>query len=93
MLDGVQDSPLEYFNIGTGEGLSVFELIHAFEKATGITLPYKVAGRREGDIEKVWADSTKANKVLGWKASATLEETLLSAWNWEKRINETRKVQ
>lgn len=74
----------EYFNIGTGSGVSVMELVKAFEKSTGVKLNYKVVGRREGDIEKIWADTSLANNELGWKAEATIEDTLLSSWNWEK---------
>ncbi|MBN1116764.1 MAG: UDP-glucose 4-epimerase GalE [Bacteroidales bacterium] len=76
----------EVFNLGTGTGLSVLEIVNAFEKATGVKLNYKIVGRREGDIVKVWAETTHANEVLGWKAEVPLEETLLSAWEWEKRI-------
>ena len=86
LLNRKNESAFEFFNVGTGNGVSVLELLKAFEKATGQTVNYKIVGRRAGDIEKIFADTTKANKVLGWKASATLEETLLSAWNWEKRI-------
>ncbi|MDR3704548.1 MAG: UDP-glucose 4-epimerase GalE [Paludibacteraceae bacterium] len=92
MLNGTQDQPLEYFNIGTGKGLSVFELIHAFEIATGIKLPYEVVARRKGDIEKVWANPERANKILGWKAEVSIEETLMSSWKWEQKINENRKA-
>ena len=77
---------VEVFNIGTGKGLSVLEIIHAFEKATGQKLNYKIVGRREGDIEQVWANPDKANNVLGWKAEKTIEETLLSAWNWQQHL-------
>ena len=80
------DQPYEYFNIGTGKGASVLELIKTFESATGVKLNYKIVSRRAGDIEKIYADTTKANKVLGWKAEATLSDTLLSAWNWEKKL-------
>jgi len=73
----------EIFNLGTGTGLSVLELIHAFEKATGVKVNYKIVGRREGDIEKVWADPEYANKELGWKAVETIEDTLRSAWKWQ----------
>jgi UDP-glucose 4-epimerase len=76
---------LEIFNLGTGNGVSVLELIHTFEKATGVKVPYKIVGRREGDIEKVWADPKHANEVLGWKAQETLEESLRSAWKWQKK--------
>ena len=76
----------EVFNLGTGEGLSVLQIIKSFEKATGIKLNFKIVERRPGDIEKIWADTTYANTELGWKAETGLEETLLSAWNWEKRV-------
>jgi UDP-glucose 4-epimerase len=76
----------EVFNLGTGTGLSVLEVVNGFEKATGVKLNYKIFDRRPGDIEKIWADTTFANKELGWKAEKGLEETLLSAWNWEKRV-------
>ncbi len=88
MLNDNNDEPLEVFNIGTGNGVSVLELIDVFQKATGVKLPYKIVGRREGDIVKIWADPTKANTVLGWKAEATLADTMLSAWNWQKRLRE-----
>jgi len=83
---GQQKKNFEVFNLGTGTGHSVMEVINAFEKATGEKLKYKVTGRREGDVEKVYADTSFANRELGWKAEKTLEETLLSAWNWEKYI-------
>lgn len=81
---------VEVFNLGTGEGVSVLEIIQTFEKATGVKLPYKIAPRRAGDIEKVWADTSYANKELGWKAQETLENTLLSAWNWQKKLMEKK---
>lgn len=86
MVGGKSKSNYEYFNIGTGRGLSVLELISEFEKATGIKLNYKIVGRRAGDIEKIWADTTYANKELGWSAKRSIGETLLSAWNWEKEL-------
>jgi UDP-glucose 4-epimerase len=76
----------EVFNLGTGTGISVFEMITAFEQATGISIPYNIAPRRAGDIEQVWADSTYANTQLQWHARTPLQEVLLSAWNWEKSI-------
>ena len=76
----------EIFNLGTGRGLSVLEVIDAFVKATGVEFKYKVVGRREGDIEQVWADTTLANNELGWKAVIPLEETMKSAWNWERKF-------
>ncbi|MBQ0006156.1 MAG: UDP-glucose 4-epimerase GalE [Alistipes sp.] len=82
-----QDSErYEIFNLGTGNGVSVLELVNTFIKVTGVALPYRFAPRRAGDIVKVWADATKANTVLGWKADTPLDEVLLSAWNWEKKI-------
>ncbi|MDR2118815.1 MAG: UDP-glucose 4-epimerase GalE [Tannerellaceae bacterium] len=88
MLENKSGSPLEIFNLGTGRGVSVLELIQAFEKGTGVKVPYKIAGRREGDIEKVWANPEKANKILGWTARETVENTLISAWNWQKKLRE-----
>ncbi len=76
----------EIFNLGTGNGASVLEIVNGFEKVTGVKLNYKIVDRRAGDIEKIWADTTFANKELGWEAEKGLEETLLSAWNWEKRV-------
>jgi len=84
MLEKKQDCPIEYFNIGTGRGMSVLELVQLFQKVTGVKLPYEIVGRREGDIVKVWADPTKANNVLGWQAKETMADTLKSAWKWEK---------
>lgn len=78
----------EVFNLGTGNGYSVLEIIKGFEKVTGVKLNYKVVARRAGDIEKIWADTTYANEELGWKAEKGLEETLLSAWKWEQRVRE-----
>ena len=86
LISRKNESVFEFFNVGTGNGVSVLELIGAFEKATGQTVNHKIVGRRPGDIEKIFADTAKANQVLGWKSNTTLEETLLSAWNWEKRI-------
>lgn len=88
LLDGKNKANYEYFNIGTGKGLSVLELIHAFERATGEKVNYKITGRRAGDIEKVWADTTLANEELGWKANIPIEETLKNAWEWQKRLME-----
>jgi len=76
----------EIFNLGTGNGCSVLEIVKGFEKATGVKLNYKIVDRRAGDVEKIWADTTYANEELGWKSETGLEETLISAWNWEKRV-------
>ena len=86
LLESRSADRLEIFNLGTGCGVSVLELIHTFEKATGVKVPYQIVARREGDIEKVWADPTHANKVLGWKAKETLEDTLISAWRWQQKL-------
>ena len=88
MVEGQNKKNIEIFNLGTGEGVSVLEIIRTFEKATGVKVPYKIAPRRAGDIEKVWADTSYANKELGWKAETSLEDTLLSAWNWQKKLAE-----
>lgn len=86
LLDGNNKKNYEYFNIGTGKGVSVLELIHAFEKATGEKVNHKIIGRRAGDIEKVWADTTLANRELGWKAQVPLEKTLANAWKWQQAL-------
>ena len=88
ILEKKQKETVEVFNIGTGRGLSVLELINAFEKATGVKLNYQIVGRRAGDIEKVWADPKFANEELGWKAVETIEDTLRSAWNWQLKLRE-----
>ncbi|OJV21482.1 MAG: UDP-glucose 4-epimerase GalE [Bacteroidetes bacterium 41-46] len=86
-LNGVGES-LEYFNLGTGRGLSVLEVVNGFMEATGINVPYKIAERRAGDIEQVWADPSKANEVLGWVADTPLEIVFKSAWEWERKIRQ-----
>lgn len=86
MLTGKSLENVEVFNVGTGRGLSVLEIVDTFQKVTGVKLNYKIVGRREGDIEQVWADPTKANNVLGWKAEASVEDTLLSAWRWQESL-------
>ena len=79
-------SKVETFNLGTGTGSSVLEVIKAFEKVSGKKLPYKIVPRREGDITSAYANTDKANNVLGWKAQSTLEEAMASAWKWEVKI-------
>jgi UDP-glucose 4-epimerase len=88
LLEGKNKSALETFNLGTGKGLSVLEIIKTFEKATGVKINYQIVGRREGDIEQVYADTTLANNELHWKAAIPLEETLRSAWKWEQYIRQ-----
>ena len=77
---------VETFNLGTGKGSSVLEVITAFEKVSGQKLPYKIVGRREGDVISAYANTDKANKVLGWKAELSLEDALASAWKWEQKV-------
>ena len=88
ILKKKQVESVEVFNIGTGKGLSVLELVHAFEASTGVKVNYKIVDRRTGDIVKVWANPEKANKLLGWHAEAKIEDTLRSAWNWQKHLRE-----
>jgi len=83
MLDGDDTDSIEIFNLGTGRGVSVLELIHEFEKATGVPVPHKIGSRREGDIEQIWAIPDKANNVLGWVAETPVGETLANAWRWQ----------
>ena len=87
VLDKETD-PVEVFNIGTGKGVSTLEVVEGFEKATGVKLNWSFAPRREGDIEKVWGNVDKANKVLDWKAETPLEDVLASAWKWQKKLRE-----
>jgi len=91
VLNNLSSDKIEIFNLGTGTGVSVLELINTFERATGVKVHYKIANRREGDIEKVWANPEKANNILGWKATETLTQTLSSAWKWQEKhaSNET----
>ena len=90
MLKAKDREQVEVFNLGTGRGLSVFEIINEFEAATGVKIPYTVVGRREGDIEQVWAAPKKANEVLGWKADTPIKDVLASAWKWEKKIRKIK---
>ncbi|MDR0698893.1 MAG: UDP-glucose 4-epimerase GalE [Tannerella sp.] len=86
MLNDKSEENLEIFNLGTGRGVSVLELINTFERVTGVKVPHKITGRREGDIEKVWAEPKHANDVLGWKAQESLDDTLRSAWKWQQKL-------
>ena len=88
MLEDKSDEKIEIFNLGTGNGLSVLQLINTFEKATGVKVPHKIVGRRAGDIEKVWADPTYANEVRGWKADTPIADTMRSAWAWQCKLRE-----
>ena len=86
LLKNRNSNQFETFNIGTGKGSSVLEVVNAFEKVTQQKLNYKIVDRREGDVISVYADTKKANEVLGWKAENSMEESLLSSWNWEKKV-------
>ena len=86
MLDGKMEEDYEIFNVGTGRPVSVLELVNAFQKVNGVKLNYKFAPRRAGDVTAIWADPTLANEKLGWKAERSVEETLKSAWDWEKHL-------
>ena len=88
LIEDKTETPIEIFNLGTGNGVSVLELINTFESATGVKVPHKIVGRREGDIEKVWANPQRANEVLGWKAETPLADTMKSAWKWQLALRE-----
>ncbi len=85
MLSGKSEQNCEIFNLGTGRGYSVWEMVKMFEKATGKPLNYHFASRREGDVEQIWTRASRAENILGWKAQYSIEEALRSAWNWEKK--------
>jgi UDP-glucose 4-epimerase len=86
MVDGRMKEGYEIFNVGTGRPVSVHELVTAFEKVNGLKLNYKFVDRRPGDVMAIWADTTLANEELGWKAERSVEDTLASAWAWEKHL-------
>lgn len=88
MIEKKAADNVEVFNLGTGRGVSVLELINSFERATGVAVPHKIVGRREGDIEQVWANPERANNVLGWTAVESLDDTLASAWRWQEKLRE-----
>lgn len=86
LVEGRNKKDYEVFNVGTGRGVSVMELVEAFERVNGLKLNYRIVGRRSGDVESVWAETSLANNELGWKAVRTLDETLAAAWAWEKHV-------
>lgn len=88
MMQGKNKTDYEVFNIGTGNGISVIEMVNAFEKITGVKLNYTVTARRAGDVVKVFANTNYANEELGWKATHTLEDMVKSAWAWEQKLKE-----
>lgn len=93
MLEQQTKLRVETFNLGTGRGLSVLEIIEIFERVNGVKVPYRIVSRRPGDIEKVWADPAYANNELGWTANETVEETLRSAWAWEQKLAQREKAE
>lgn len=86
LLEGKNSANYEVFNVGTGTGSSVLEVIQSFERVSGRKLNYKIVDRRAGDVVQAYADTTKANKVLGWKAQSSLDEAMRSAWLWEQKV-------
>ncbi len=88
LLNQQQLESFEVFNIGTGKGFSVLEVIHSFEKENKIAVPHKIGPRRTGDVVKVWADTSKVENVLGWKAKRGLDEMMRDAWNWQLKLNQ-----
>ncbi|MFO7574748.1 MAG: UDP-glucose 4-epimerase GalE [Bacteroidales bacterium] len=91
LLEGSNKANWEVFNLGTGKGVSVLEAIESFGRATGIRIPYCLAPRRKGDIEKIWADPSLANSELGWRTVSSLDDAMLTAWKWEQEIRKTEK--
>lgn len=89
LLEKKDDTNYEVFNLGTGKGSSVLEAIQSFESVSGEKLKYKIVGRREGDITAAYAETSKANNVLGWKTELTLDDAMTSAWKWEQKIRNT----
>ena len=90
LIEGQNKADYEVFNLGTGNGVSVLEAIKSFERVSGIKLKYKIVGRRAGDIEKIWADPSYANKELGWKTLSSLDEAMKTAWDWEKNFRNNK---
>jgi len=90
LIESKNKKPYEVFNLGTGNGVSVLEAIKSFERVSGIKLKYRIVGRRAGDIEKIWADPSFANKELGWKTLSSLDEAMKTAWDWEKMIRSNK---
>ena len=86
LLAKENEANYEVFNLGSGKGSTVLEVIKAFEKVSGQSLNYKIVEAREGDVTAAFADTSKANDVLGWKAEKTLEDAVADAWRWEQKI-------
>ena len=92
LIENRNKSNYEVFNLGTGKGVSVLEAIKSFERATGIKLKYRITRRRPGDIEKIWADPSLANRELGWKTLSSLDDAMRTAWEWEKNIRKKNRT-
>jgi len=90
LIEGKNKTNYEVFNLGTGQGVSVLEAIKSFERVSGIKLKFKIIERRKGDIEKIWADPSFANKELGWKTLSSLDEAMKTAWDWERAIRNNK---
>lgn len=90
LLKKATKNDFEVFNLGTGQGNTVLDIINTFQGSTGVKLNYEIAPRRPGDVEKIWADTSHANKELGWKTELSLKDALQSAWNWEKYLSEKK---
>jgi UDP-glucose 4-epimerase len=90
LIEGKNKINYEVFNLGTGNGVSVLEAIKSFERVSGIKLKYKIVGRRAGDIEKIWADPSYANRELGWRTLSSLDEAMKTAWDWEKAVRNNK---
>jgi UDP-glucose 4-epimerase len=90
LIENKNKTNYEVFNLGTGKGVSVLEAIKSFERVSGIKLKYKIAGRRAGDIEKIWADPSLANRELGWRTISTLDVAMKTAWDWENYIRKEK---
>ena len=88
LLENKNEDKVEIFNLGTGIGSSVLEVISSFEKVSGKPFPYKIVDRREGDVTMAYASTDKANTILGWKTVSSLDETMESAWKWEQKVRE-----
>ena len=86
LLENQAQERFEVFNIGTGDGYSVLDVINTFEKVNGLPVPHRIGERREGDVIQVWADTSRVNSVLGWKTQRGLEDMLRDAWNWQQRL-------
>jgi UDP-glucose 4-epimerase len=89
MMHGRMNGPFEIFNLGTGRGFSVLEMLNTFTQVTGVNVPYQIVQRRSGDIEQIWADCSLANKELGWKAGRSIQDMVADAWKWENYYRKT----